>query len=254
MLDLNHASGAVYGGVAPSNIGDEINARINLALVIRNAEQKRRAYIQASRIGESCARMVQYEYMQTPYDPDREFDGYTIRIFDRGHKGEVIVADWLRMAGYNLRTARNNGQQFGFSSLGGKFSGHIDGVIIGSSAPSSLGFPCLWEHKTVGAKSWNAIVKNGVQKAKPVYYGQVSIYQAYMELTDHSALFTALNADTQELWCEPVPFDAATAQSLSDRAVQIAKATEAGEMLPRVASNPSWWECKWCNFAARCWS
>ena len=253
MIDLNHASGAVYGGESIPNISEEINSRINSALVARNSLQARRTYIQTSRIGEECSRMIQYEYMATPLDPDREFDGGTIRIFDRGHKGEDEAAEWLRLAGYNLRTESNSGKQFGFSALGGRFSGHIDGVILGANSPSGMKFPCLWETKTLGNKAWNLVVKNGVKQAKPVYYAQVQIYQAYMELHENPALFTAMNADTRELWCEMVPFDSAVAQALSDKAVAIAKATEAGELMPRVAANPSWFACKWCNFAARCW-
>jgi len=51
-----------------------------------------------------------------------------------------------------------------------------------------------------------------------------------------------------------VPFDAALAQRMSDRAVKVIQATEAGELLPRVASEPSFYECKYCAWARRCWS
>ena len=55
----------------------------------------------------------------------------------------------------------------------------------------------------------------------------MAIYQAYLELHEHPAIFTALNADTMEVYTELVPFDAALAQRMSDRAVKVITATEA---------------------------
>jgi hypothetical protein len=51
-----------------------------------------------------------------------------------------------------------------------------------------------------------------------------------------------------------VPFDAALAQRLSDRAVNILRATEAHELLPRIATSPDHHECRWCPWARRCWA
>ena len=34
---------------------------------------------------------------------------------------------------------------------------------------------------------------------------------------------------------------------------KVIQATEAGELLPRVASEPSFYECKYCAWARRCW-
>ena len=68
-----------------------------------------------------------------------------------------------------------------------------------------LTWPVLWEHKALKASSWSDTAKKGVQVSKPVYYGQLQIYMAYMGLA--SALFTALNKDSCELYHEHVPFD-----------------------------------------------
>ena len=48
--------------------------------------------------------------------------------------------------------------------------------------------------------------------------------------------------------------DAAQAQTWSDRAVAIIKATCAGELLPRGFDNPNDWRCKACGHRERCWS
>ena len=49
-------------------------------------------------------------------------------------------------------------------------------------------------------------------------------------LAANPALFTAINKDTAELHHELVPFNAELAQRMSDRAVRILRATDAGEL------------------------
>jgi hypothetical protein len=71
-------------------------------------------------------------------------------------------------------------------------------------------------------------------------------------ISDNPALFSTVNKDTAELPHELVPFDAPLAQRLSDRAVNILRATEAHELLPCVASTPYHHECPFCPWAMRC--
>jgi hypothetical protein len=77
----------------------------------------------------------------------------------------------------------------------------------------------------------------------------MQICMAYMGLG--SALFTALNKDNCELCHEHVPFEPATAQELSDRAVAVLRAADAGDLLPRIATNPDLCLCRFCPFSAR---
>jgi hypothetical protein len=50
-----------------------------------------------------------------------------------------------------------------------------------------------------------------------------------------------------------VPFDAAEAQRLSDRAVDVLRAAEARELPPRIAAQADFYLCRVCPYAARCW-
>ena len=107
-------------------------------------------------------------------------------------------------------------------------------------------------------KAWRETVKHGVARAKPIYAAQMAIYQAYMEasipgISQNPALFTAINKDSEELYFESVPFDGGLAQRMSDRAVRILQATEAGELLPRIATTPTHHECRACAWQDRCW-
>ncbi|MBW8269998.1 hypothetical protein [Caldovatus aquaticus] len=253
MLDLNSGSGAVYGrGDAPPGDAAVITARINAlvdaALLARHRQQRPRDYLGGSRVGEPCARKLVYEITHAP--KDRDFDADILRIFDAGHQFEALSIRWLRLAGFDLRDRGADGEQFGFVAAGGRLRGHADGVIVGGPAVG-LRWPALWEHKALGQRSWTDLVKRGLRLSKPVYFAQVQLYMAYLDL--EVALLTALNRDTLALHHEAVPFDAAEAQRLSDHAVDILRAAEAGELPPRIAQSPDFHLCRLCPYATRCW-
>jgi hypothetical protein len=252
LVDLNHRSGFTYGRTAldPEPLGARINSRIDAALVAEREGQRPRDYLGASRIGEPCARRLVYEVTHTSPDPGKEIEGRALRIFAAGHVFEDLAIRWLHRAGLDLRTQGRDGAQFGFETAGGRIRGHVDGVIV-SGPELGVAWPALWEHKALKASSWSDTAKKGVQLSKPVYFGQMQIYMAYMGLG--SALFTALNKDTCELYHEHVPFDAAAAQELSDKAACVLRAADAGELLPRIATNADFYLCRFCPFATRCW-
>ena len=234
-----------------SSLSGQITALVDLGMRRLHSEEMPRDYLGASRLGVSCARALQYEFAKAPVDPGRDADGRLLRIFRRGHVMEDCMIDWLRAAGFDLRTRKANGDQFGFSAAGGRLQGHIDGVIVGG--PEGFTYPALWENKCLGSKSWRDLEKSGLAVSKPVYAAQVAIYQAYLELHEQPAIFTAVNADTMEIYTELVPFDAALAQRMSDRALTVISATEAGELLPRAFHDPTHFECRMCAWQDRCW-
>ena len=241
MMDFNSSS----------SVSGQISTLIDLGLQKTRAKEKSRQYLGASRLGVSCERALQYEYSQAPVDPGRETQGRILSIFERGHINEDCVVGWLRAAGFDLRTHKPNGEQFGFSVADGHLQGHIDGVFVGG--PAGFKYPALWENKCLGSKSWRDLEKNKLAISKPVYAAQVAIYQAYLELHENPAIFTAINADTMDIYAELVPFDAALAQRMSDRGVKVIAATQAGELLPRAYLDPTHFECKFCAWADRCW-
>ncbi|NMQ29152.1 hypothetical protein E4Q23_16125 [Candidatus Accumulibacter phosphatis] len=248
MIDLNHQP----------KFHEKVTALVDAALQAENAARERRRYLGASRLGIACERALQFEYADAPVDAGAEFAGRTLRIFDVGHALEELAIRWLRLAGFELHTRRKEGGQFGFSVANGRIQGHVDGIFSDGPAELGLSYPMLFECKTMNDRNWKACVKSGVAVSKPVYAAQIAVYQAYLEssipgISAHPALFTAINKDTQELWCELVPFDGGLAQRMSDRAVRVIQATEAGEQLPRIAIEPGYYECKYCAWAHRCW-
>lgn len=250
MIDLNHGSGFVYGREdAGPALADLLDAVLEPALAAERDAQPRRNYLGASRIGEPCLRRLCFEYGGTPVDAGAEFDGRILRVFEAGHRFEDMTVRWLRLAGFDLRSHKRDGSQFGFSAAEGRFRGHIDGVIVGGpdlSAP----YPILFEHKALASSSWQETVKRGVKASKPLYWAQVQVYMAYLAV--EQTLFVALNRDTMRLYPELIAFDPAAAQALSDRAVMVIRSVEARELLPRIADDPDHYVCRYCPYRVRC--
>lgn len=236
--------------------GQPIVDALDRAILAKQAAQTPRQYLGGSYVGDDCERKIQYQYTVTPVDEGKGFPADILRVFERGHRTEDMVAGWLRDAGFVLKTEGADGRQFGFASAGGKFRGHADGVIVGwtgeGAAPAK--YPALWENKALNSKTWGKVFDHGVKKVKPVYHAQLMLYQYHLQLTENPAVFTFVNADTMQVGVELVEFDALECQRLIDRAVRIIQATDAGELLPRVASEADHFACRFCSFVQRCWN
>ena len=226
---------------------DPVNGIINAAIerAASNAAELPRLYLGASIIGYECARRIQYAWWSKP-----DLAARTREIFDRGHYFEERTRQHLIAAGFKFAPS----SALAFTAVGGALRGHADGIIIdGPQLPGlNLNYPLVFEHKAINAKNWRALERDGLEKAFPQYVAQVSLYQAYLDVTN-PALFTALNADTCERLHLLVPFNAERAQFWSDRAANIIEATRAGELLPRAYDDPENWKCRTCPFLRKCW-
>lgn len=240
MLDFNRTI------IKAKAANDAINEAIDGAIAASISTSERRHYLGASAIGHECLRKIQWDWTDR-----QDHEPRTDRIFKRGHWWEGYCADLLADAGFKIvRT----GPRLEFSQLDGQFCGHGDGMIIAGPEIEGVSFPALWECKGLGSKGWNKLSKEGLAKAYPAYADQVALYQAYLDLTESPAIFTAANMDTMEILHLLVPFDAVRAQQASDRALTVVQATRASETLPRVAADESDWRCKFCSHNERCWA
>lgn len=236
MIDFNRAN------VSATPLSIAINELIEAT---ERPEENTRQYLGASVIGFECLRRIQYEWMCDPVHPTRTRD-----IFRRGHLIEELTRQHLIRAGFKFSGAHC----LGFQAVGGLFRGHADGVLIAGPQLPGMAYPCVWEHKCLGAKGWRSIERDGLEAAYPQYAEQVWLYQAYLDVADNPALLTAVNADTMERLHLQVPFDAQRSQEISDRGARIIKATCAGELLPRVTDDPADWRCRVCGHRERWWS
>ena len=229
-----------------ANLSDQlINRLVNERIEAAEAPSENfRRYLGASAIGAECLRKIQYDWMCDPVFPARTKD-----IFARGHFFEELTRQHLVAAGFEFAPK----EKLRFESADGLFRGHADGILIAGPQLPALRYPCLWENKCLKDKSWKAVERDGLIGLYETYAAQVAIYQAYLEVTEHPALFTVVNADNCERLHFLVPFDAQLAQLTSDRAVAIITATKAGELLPRAYDEPGDWHCKMCAHKERCW-
>lgn len=239
ILDFNRSN------LSSSNINAAINAAMDQAALTEQREE-RRTYLGASGIGSECLRKVQFDWQCDSVHPAR-----TKRIFARGHMFEEITVKAMGQAGFRMERGT---PATAFSSANDTFKGHADGIVVAGPDINGLTYPCLWEHKALGSSGWRKLEKDGIRKAYPQYFDQCQLYMAYLGLDENPALFTAVNSDNCEILHLLVPFDAEAAQAASDRAVLVIKATQAGELLGRVAQKPTDWRCKMCSHKERCWS
>jgi hypothetical protein len=243
---LSEAKVIDFNSPASSDINDAINTALDAASEIEQREE-RRTYLGAAGIGSECLRKVQFDWQRVSAHAAR-----TKRIFKRGHDSEEKIAAQLMLAGFTIERGTD---ATGFTAVDGAFRGHADGIIRSGPAIDGLKYPCLWEAKCLGSSGWKKIEKHGLRSAYPVYEMQVALYQAYLGLDENPALFTVENADTCHVLALTVPFDADVAQAASDKAVAVIKATQAGELLPRITDKgPTDWRCKMCQHSEFCWS
>jgi hypothetical protein len=239
MIDLNPPH------MKNNEAAQEIGRLIDLAIREKEKDRKPSGYVGAASIGEHCARKLQYRQRNKP-----DFEPRLLRIFQRGHHFEDVIYKWLRDAGFKIKTQGKDGHQIGFVSGRGQFRGRCDGVVI--EAPKPVQTPALLELKVINKNGFDKLEKNGVEKQYPVYATQMSVYQEYLDLPN-PAVFIALCADDMRLHIELVKRNLKRAQEATDKAVNIIKANEAGELLPRPYADSSAWGCRFCNFKEECW-
>jgi len=208
----------------------ELKARIESTL---EAEPKvQRPHFGCSMLGDPCARKLWYSFRWAT--PERH-PGRILRLFRRGHmEEETVVIDLLR-AGFEVTDRQRE------VSFGGHVAGSIDGII------EVDGVKYLLEVKTHNLKSFTALKKDGVQAGKNMHWSQMQMYMA--GTGTELALYYAVCKDSDELYIELVKFDQCAAESLLDRANDIAVAEYAP---PKISEDQTWYECKFCDHRDTC--
>jgi hypothetical protein len=210
-------------GLEPVNVA--VNDAIERAAAAK--AELPRPYLGASIVGDDCLRKIQFDWWCKPTLASRVRD-----IFDRGHYFEELARQRLIAAGLKFAPS----EVLAFSAVNGCLRGHADGIVIAGPNPLNgvlFSYPFLWEHKTLNAKNWRAVERDGLEKAFPKYAAQVALYQAYLNKTN-PALFTRRSGPTAlpSLSRRPAPvssFRAPTAIRTTGAAAFVPIARSAGE-------------------------
>ena len=195
-----------------------------------------RGYLGASIIGHPCERYLWFNFRQCCKE---EFPGRLYRLFQTGHLAEERFAADLMAIGCTVHTLDADGGQFAISALGGHFSGHMDGCVLGV-----LGAEKTWhvfEGKTHNNKNFKKLTKDGVQVAFPKHYAQMMTYMHYTGMK--RALYVAVNKDTDELYIERIRYDADQAAPLVQRAKRVITSMTPPE---GISDRRDFWQCKFC--------
>lgn len=222
------------------------------ALEERARQEPKRDYLGMSAIGHACERKLWYDMNDPLFE---NFKAETLKRFEDGHRSEALMALRLRMApGVQLWTVDpETGDQFGCSDFDGRFRGHMDGVILGlHQAPKT---PHVWEAKAVSEKKFKEFQKlkdqHGekatLEKWDYVYWCQAQAYMGYFDLTRH--YITVSTPGVREWDSARTEFDAAAFAKIKDKARRV---LEARVPLAKLSNNPSWYQCKFCVYHARC--
>lgn len=203
-----------------------------------------RTHLGVSLIGDECSAKLFYGWRWTKKP---KFNGQTLRLFNRGHLEEGRFVALILASGMQIVQQDETGGQYRVSYLGGHFGSAIDGVVIGCPDMPNPSTPILTEMKTHNDNSFKKLKTAGVKESKWEHYVQQQEYMLYYGLP--ASLYIAVNKNTDEIWCEIVPFDRETAERYKDRGHIIAL-SEAPP--PKLSQDRSFYKCKWCDYRGIC--
>lgn len=205
------------------------------------AEDGFRAHLGASLIGRPCSRALWYSFR---WATRQQHEARILRLFARGHREEESLSAILRAAGITvLQVDPATGKQFTFGN--GHFGGSMDGACV--NLPDA---PKTWhvlEFKTHSKKSFDTLAAKGVQVAKPEHWAQMQIYMSWSGL--ERALYMSVCKDDDRLHMERIDLDRDAAKLLFDKAQRIIDAPAPPD---GISTDPSWFECKFCEHSALC--
>jgi hypothetical protein len=230
----------------------------------RGEEPLFRSYLGASILGNDCPRAVWYDFRWAT-EPD--FEGRILRLFNRGHMEEARFIAYFKMLKADIRYAHDGvtpKKWFSFKFASGHGSGSCDGV--GSQIPyMHVAGAHLLEFKTHGESSFTDLAGSpqdwrrylqvddgvfpgqGVRDAHPTHYVQMQLYMH--GLGPRSALYCAVNKNTDDLYMEEVPYNKEIAEQYIARAQMI---VDSSVPPPKISESPGFWKCKLCNHHAVC--
>ena len=211
-------------------------------LIDKHHEEKKelpRPHMGASMLGHPCDRWL---WLSFRWAVQPEFPGRILRLFRRGHQEEPnIIAD-LKAVGIEVRDLQNQDRV----DFGSHVSGSIDAIIDGG-VPEAPKKPHIGEFKTHSLKSFNKLNAEGVQKAKPEHYVQMQVYMHGTGID--RALYVAVCKDDDRIYTERVRYIKDVAVKAVDRGRRLALSER---MPPPLSTDPTWYQCKFCDAYAFC--
>jgi len=125
-----------------------------------------RPHMGCSQLGHHCDRWLWLSFRWAVVE---QFPGRVLRLFRRGQLEEKTIVSDLRDAGIKIHSTEGAQSRVEF---GCHISGSIDGIIE-YGVPEAPQKRHIVEFKTHSLKSFEDVLKNGVEKSKPQHYTQM---------------------------------------------------------------------------------
>lgn len=219
--------------------------------VIENAPDKRewpgRSYLSMSAIGKECTRSLFYSFRWCSV---KIISVQKERIFERGNLEEKRIISSLTQNG--MTVFRKDGDlqipmtgdvgetQEELTACHGHVHGHPDGRVLGViESPKTVH---LLEMKALKESYFKKMAKEGLKRAFPTYYGQITRYMAVMKLD--RTLFVTTNKNNEERDYQRYEFDKSHNEELERKEFSIVSA-ESPEQFEKFSR--AYIECKWCE-------
>ncbi len=200
----------------------------------QDRKEKPRPHMGGSMLGHSCDRWL---WLSFRWAVQEEFEGRLLRLFRRGHMEEITIVSDLRSIGIHIGNTSEHQSRVDF---GCHVSGSLDGIIF-SGVPEAPNKKHILEAKTHALKSFDDLVKHGVEKSKLMHYIQMQVYMQGSGID--RALYYAVCKNDDRIYTERVKFVPEIAEKYISRGHRIVKS----ERMPEPLSpDPSWYECKFC--------
>ena len=200
-------------------------------------KSKPRPHMGVSLLGHHCDRWLWINFRWAVVE---DFDGRILRLFRRGHSEEDTIIRDLRNIGVDIRSSQRR------VDFGNHVSGSLDGVIE-KGVPEAPKARHVAEFKTHSKKSFDDMVKNGVEKSKPMHFIQMQVYMHGTNI--NRALYLAVCKDDDRIYTERVKYDQKVAEDAIIRGKRIAMSDRMPEP---CSSDPSWYQCKFCPAHSFC--
>ena len=199
--------------------------------------EKPRGHLGCSTLGHHCERWLWLSFRWAVIE---KFEGRILRLFRRGHNEEATIIADLRAAGLDVRSSQAR------VNFGSHVSGSLDGIIE-SGVPEAPRKRHVAEFKTHAKKSFEDVVKNGVEKSKPMHWAQMMVYMYGTDID--RALYVAVCKDDDRIYTERVRLDRDVAEKAIAKGQRIALADR---MPPPISTDPSWFQCRFCSAHSFC--
>jgi hypothetical protein len=196
--------------------------------------EKPRPHLGASLLGHPCDRWL---WLSFRWAVQPKFPGRILRLFRRGQNEEATIISDLRAIGIDVRKVSAQHRV----DFGSHVSGSLD-AIIDKGVPEAPKAKHVGEFKTHSKKSFDAMLKDGVEKSKPEHFVQMQVYMHGTQID--RALYVSICKDDDRIYTERVKYDKEVAEKAIRRGHYI---TQSDRMPPPISTDPSWYQCKFCD-------